>query len=232
MKRTLFLATVLALATTQSALPVLDLVVPTAEAAKPPPVDAGLAVAVTGEVTYKAKGRAEALTPFQKVRVGDKVTVPDGAMVQLVFFSSGRKETWNGPATVRIAEDAASLEKGDATAEVADVGDNVGKSLESLPVMLRRAELDRAGATLVRGRKHEELALDDVEKKQVEEAEAIYAQMKADAPEGDILPAMFMVSVYLRYALNDQAEALLEEALATCPDCTAPKSLLEWVRAQ
>lgn len=232
MKRTLLLTTLLALGGVATATAPTALSLSTAHAAKPAPVDAGLAVMVAGDVSYKgSKGGAQPVTPFQKVRVGDKLLISEGGRVELVYFN-GRKEVWTGPATVRVSEEQGQVEKGDAEAEVAEMDRTVGRSLESLPVMLRRAELDRAGATLVRGARSEQLALDEVEKAQVAEAEEVYAQMRGATTAEDILPEMFLASVYLRFGLNAEAEGVLGKAVEACGGCEKPQQLLSWVQSQ
>jgi hypothetical protein len=199
-----------------------------AEAASPSaeavPVDAGLAVTVSGKVTVKPNGKAPALdvTPYMKLRVGDEIAVgPDGKL-DIVYFG-GRRESWAPGAVVRVGASSGEAVSGGA-AKVSDAGPAVGASLESLPIVLRHAEAERAGQTLVRGgaaKSAEELALDEAELAQVQTAD-----------KADILPEMYLVSVLVPYQLHTEAVAVLEKAVLACPSCAEAQLLLDVERGR
>lgn len=210
-----------------------------AEAASPSaeavPVDAGLAVTVSGKVTVKPNGKTPALdvTPYMKLRVGDEIAVgPDGKL-DIVYFG-GRRESWAAGSVVRVGASSGEAVSGGA-AKVSDAGPAVGASLESLPIVLRHAEAERAGQTLVRGgaaKSAEELALDEAELAQVQAAREAYAEMRKTADKADILPEMYLVSVLVPYQLHTEAVAVLEKAVAACPSCAEAQLLLDVERGR
>jgi len=194
------------------------------------PVDAGLAVSIVGEVTVDGcgGGAAQSATPFMKIRVGDVLQLAEGATVALVFFESGIRESWSGPDTLEIGEQGATSEaEGAPTTE--EVGGMVGRSLESLPGILRRAEIDMAGQRKIRGSAGGQVGLDEVEQAQLAEARETYARMSAAATGEDILAEMYFASVLLSFGLDDEARSVLDQAVTKCGECETPRSLLGWL---
>ena len=200
----------------------------------PVPADAGLAVAVTGDVTYKGTSAAAAapVSPYMKLRVGDLVEVAAGARLEVLYFGSGRRETWDGKATLVVGTDKGDAKLGEAKAQEQGLG--VGRSLENLPIMLRQAETYQAGQTLVRGGNGTAAAipLDDVEQAQVAEARITYAALRAASKPADVFPEMYLVSVLLPLGLDSESQVALEQAVLTCPTCQEPRALLEWVKGR
>ncbi len=220
-----------------AALPVL---VPETAVAGPPaasspvPADAGLAVAVSGTVTYKGASATTSapVSPYMKLRVGDLVDVPPGGHLEILYFGSGRREGWDGKASLVVG-----TEKGDAKlgeAKTQDQGPAVGRSLENLPIMLRQAETYQAGQTLVRGGSSTvtPVPLDAVEQAQVTEAWTTYEVLRTNAKADDVFPEMYLVSVLLPLGLDAESEGALEKAVAKCPTCQEPRALLDWIKAR
>ena len=79
------------------------------------PPDVGLITRLSGDVTYRNESYQkvpEKAQAFMRIRKGDQVKIPVEAMVQLIYFQSGRKETWKGP-VVLVVEDVESRAKGE-----------------------------------------------------------------------------------------------------------------------
>lgn len=215
------------------ALPAVAHAAPSASSA-PIPADAGLAVVVSGAVTYRSAASAtpSPVTPYMKLRVGDAVEVPAGGRLEVLYFGSGRREAWPASSSVKITASGGQALTGAATA--VEVGENVGHSLESLPVLLRQAQTYQAGQTLVRGHGNTAPAvpLDAVELAQAAEARALYTQLRANAPADDVFPELYLTSVLLPLGLHAESEEILLRATVACPACAEPRALLEWVRAR
>ena len=200
--------------------------VPTAHAVEPVH-DAGLAVVVTGEVNLQAAtGEAQPLTPFMKLRPGDRVSLAEAAQIDLVFFDVPLRQRWTGPVTLTVAPDGATAEAG-AEPELLQVDGMIGAPLADLPYILQRAELDLAGQRKIRS--DGSAPLDPEEEQQVQASRDAYAAQVAGAPEGDILAEMALVSVLIRHAQDAEAEELLRVAIGKCPTCREPAMLLEWL---
>lgn len=227
--RFLLLALLVALPTLA---PELALAAPPATAS-PVPADAGLAVAVSGTVTYKGASAttSAAVSPYMKLRVGDVVDVPVGAHLEILYFGSGLREGWDGQASLVVGPEKGAAKVGEPKSQ--DQGTAVGRSLENLPIMLRQAATYQAGQTLVRGGGPvEAVPLDDVEQAQVTEARATYEALRTTAKPDDVFPEMYLVSVLLPLGLDAEAQAALEKAVAACPTCEEPRALLDWVKAR
>jgi hypothetical protein len=195
------------------------------------PGDAGLATVVEGEVTLKTKGeKAADLVPYAKIRDGDQITVSDGGSLEIIYFEGGRVERYAGPATVRIdGMEGESVKGSSPTVDEADA--SIGEHLAVIPViMLQAQDASRAGQTRVRGA-YDELALDDAEKADVDSARTLYQQMRDKTSDTDILPDMYLASVLLGYELYDEGVDVLKSAVERCPDCDAPRAMLQWAEA-
>lgn len=193
-----------------------------------PPVDVGLATSVTGPITWKTAeggcsacppGDANALVPFSKVRHGDVLVLPDGARLELVYFVDGRSETFAGPLELVVGGGGEPLSKADGDALV-------GEALRSLPGLMRRAELDKGGHTLVRGTDQGPVPLDASEIAEIAAARRHYEAMRSAAVDGDVRPELYLATVHLSFGQTEAATAVLEVARARCASCEAPSQLL------
>ena len=65
--------------------------------------DAGMVTKVRGEVTYQSGAAApKPVIAFMKLRGGDRIQLPPGATLQLVYFAGGLQETWSGPNAITV----------------------------------------------------------------------------------------------------------------------------------
>ena len=217
-----------------------------------PPLDAGIATSITGQANITPnEGSPSAVVPFQKVRVGDAIVLSEGANLQLVYFSNGRRETWTGPVTLSVGPEAAVDAKGKGAKNIAHTPIGVGKALTDLPVLIKRAELDRPGQLSMRrggggggsGKKqtrtesydreemavpeHDEVTLDEADSTEVAAAQAHYQKMRASSGDTDILPEIYLATVYLTYGMDEQAKEMLQEAQKRCPKCDLPDLFID-----
>ena len=191
--------------------------------------DAGMAVAVGGDVFTKpgTGGKPLRLPPFSKIRDGDKLTLEEGGSVQILFYDTGRRETWPGPSTIVVGEKEAKLVKGTVDPVIEDMGGNVGMSMSSLSVILTQAEKERGGMTLVRGPKGAPVELDDFERKEIDKARANYDRLITEQANG-IMAELYLASVLLTCDQRNDAKDVLNTAVEKCAECEVPKLLLDW----
>ncbi|MCB9677708.1 MAG: hypothetical protein H6737_21560 [Alphaproteobacteria bacterium] len=189
-------------------------------AADAPMPDIALATAVSGPVVLAGDTRAE-LAPFSKVREGDVLQLPADARLELVYFSDGHSETFAGPLDLVVGKPAepVSRTEGDAL---------VGEALRGLPALARRAELDKGGHTLVRGTA-KEVPLDDDDRATLDAARKHYEALRAEAAEADVLPELYLATVYLEYSRSDDALGVLKSARERCGTCALPAQLVAWL---
>src|SRR5512133_1792479 len=129
---------------------VLSLVALYALAQAPLPPDAGLVTHLSGKASYVGAAKKEApVASFMKLRVGDELTAEANSQLRIVYFATGREETWAGPATLRVGAKEGTAVKGAAPkVRVLDAGTASG--LRRIPTLVREAAVSRAGATVVR----------------------------------------------------------------------------------
>jgi hypothetical protein len=64
--------------------------------------DAGMITQLSGQVSIASGNSMQAAVPFIKVATGDKLTLGNGARVQVVYFGNGRQEVWSGGGQVEV----------------------------------------------------------------------------------------------------------------------------------
>ena len=190
-----------------------------------PAADLALATEASAGVTYRApSGAADGLLPFSKVRQGDVIHVPDGGSLQLMYFSDGHSETFVGPLELVVGGDTKPVARAEG-----DV--LVGEALRSLPALVRRAELDKGGHTLVRGARADTVPLDADEQAEIDAAVLKHQVLRKDAAADDVVPELYLATVYLSFGQEPSAIGVLEGAVARCATCSAPRSLLAALQA-
>jgi len=205
------------------------------------PPDVGLVTQLTGDVTYVNEGyqrTQEKVQPFVRIHQGDRFVVTAGAIVQLVYFQSGRKETWKGPAVFVVgeAQSRAEGEKGgQALPEVTILPTGVSQGMRRIPILLRRAGLSRSGAMQVRGvagSPQKAITPSEEEKAEIKMAKEIYQSFRKQTQAGDIMPELTLLGVLADYEQYEEMEKVIKDALKIQPDHLVLKELDEWVKTQ
>lgn len=65
--------------------------------------DVGLVTGFSGEVTCTGD-KPTIVLAFMKIRLGDRFTVPEGGVLQLLYFEEGRQEVWKGPLALIVEQ--------------------------------------------------------------------------------------------------------------------------------
>jgi hypothetical protein len=185
-----------------------------------------LSTQVTGQVALQAAGQENSadVAPFSKLRVGDRIVLAQGATLEVIYFETGRREIWVGPAELVIAEGAAERLSGEAPS-VQQFDAALGAELESLPVLISRAERDRAGQGVVRGATDAEnprSLLDAQELAAVEAALVRYKALRKIFDPRDVLPDIYYATILRGYGLNAEADQVLRAARDRCELCDLP----------
>jgi hypothetical protein len=211
---------------------------PGAEGAQPLPTDVGLITQLSGNATYWNEASPETPKPAQiymKIRTGDHLSVTSGALLQVVYFQSGRKETWRGPATIIVgeAESRVKEEKGiQAQAEAMILPAEASQGLRHIPGLLDRARLSRSGVTSLRG--PEESAKKAVApgrqaQMEIARAQETYRKWREQTSPDDITPELNLLGMLGEYQQYQEMEKVIQEALKRQPDNEVLKELGEWV---
>jgi hypothetical protein len=205
------------------------------------PPDVGMVTQLSGEVTYRSDGyqkTVEKAKVFMKIRQGDYFELKTGALVQLVYFQNGRKETWKGPATFEVSrvQSQAEGQKGmSAQPEVMMLPTSASQGMRGLPVMLRRAGLSRSCAMQIRGVgevPRKKPVNREEERAEIAAAKEIYQSLRQQTMADDITPELSLLGVLANYEQYEEIEKVIENALERQPNNEVLKELGKWVQTQ
>jgi hypothetical protein len=205
------------------------------------PPDVGIITQLSGGVTYRNEEyqkTPEKAQAFMKILQGDYFQLEAKAMVQLVYFRSGRKETWKGPAAFIAGEVQSQVksEKGiQAQPEVKILPVGVSEGMRRVPVLLRRAGLSRSGIMQVRGpgesfQKSKELS--EEKQKEIAMAKENYRNLRNQTKNDDLTPELYLLGILANYDQFEEMEKVIKDALKKQPDNEVLKKLEEWVQTQ
>jgi hypothetical protein len=205
------------------------------------PPDVGIITQLSGEVTYRNEEyqkTPEKAQAFMKIFQGDYFQVEAKAMIQLVYFLNGRKETWKGPAAFIVgeAQSRAKSEKGmQPQPEVKMLPSGVLDGVRRVPVLLRRAGLSRSGIMQVRGpgeSSPKSKVSSEEERAEIAMAKENYRTLRNQSKEEDITPELYLLGILANYDQFEEMEKVIKDTLKKLPNNEVLKKLEEWVRTQ
>jgi len=159
-------------------------------------VEVGLVTAVSGNVKWQEqKSAASELKPFVKVRDGDQLTMDGAARLQLVYFESGRQETWQGSGVLEVGTSSSKTVKGSQQPEVKVLPAILVKQLSKTP-----ASDGNVKTGMIRLRSMAP---------PIESVERDYAEMRKQADSTDRNPELFLLASYFERGEYAKLEALL-----------------------
>lgn len=182
---------------------VLALLAPLAAgAADAPNSESGMVTLVQGSVIYATGGdRDKPVVAFMKVRAGDKLRLPPDARVQLVYFQSGRQETWRGATQLEVGATDSRAANAASPPEIRQLPAPVLQQLTRAPNVVTDLK-NRTGMVFVR-------ALPMREK--LRELDETYAAMRKDAATEDVTPELYLLSGLYELRLYQDMKPVLEE---------------------
>jgi hypothetical protein len=220
------------------------IVVATASEAAPVPLpDVALITGLSGETTYWNKADIPKPTQarsFMKVRDGDHFKLASAASLTLLYFASGRQETWKGPATL-MACGQESLVLGNKQPMPRPVvkifPTTASRQLGVAPLPLCPANMSKSGVLQTMGSKDEPAAkipppLSDEARKKIKEAEKIYRNLERSAVADDVTPELYFFSVLAEYWQFPEMAKIVDAMVVKRPGDPALKDLRSWVRSQ
>jgi tetratricopeptide (TPR) repeat protein len=203
------------------------------------PPDVGIITQLSGGVTYRNEEyqkTPEKAQAFMKILQGDYFQLEEKAMVQLVYFRSGRKETWKGPAAFIAGEVQSQVksEKGiQAQPELKILPSGVLEGVRRVPVLLQRAGLGRSGIMQVRGlgeSLHKSKVPNEEKRAEIETAKEEYRDLRNQTKDDDLTPELYLLGILANYDQFEEMEKVIKEALKRQPDVEDLKKLEEWVK--
>ncbi len=199
--------------------------------------DAGLVTRLTGEAVYWNDTDQKQAAPVQnlmKVRQGDRFKIPAGGSLEVLYFASGRQESWQGPATFKIGAEAGQAEQG-GPPQVAMVPLKVSQRIGQAALPLPRASLRYGGALRLMGAK--EAPPEGKEKAGQtgparQEAEKTALALEKKAKPLDFTPQLYRLSVLADLGQYEEMEKIIDDMLQQKPKDPALLALKKWARDQ
>lgn len=203
----------------------------------------GMVTHISGAVSYTSQDNQTpaSLGPFMKLYDGDRVILEQGARLQLIFFTSGRKETWDGPADFFIgqSESRTQKEKG-VPPKVSSLPDVVTKEVRRIAKIVDPSRMQKTGAKIVRGTpdddKSEEplpsVELDESEERELNLARNTYKTLVKDTSANDITPELFLFSVLADFDQFSEMKELIDLMKKKQPGNPTINQLNEWMEDQ
>lgn len=182
--------------------------------------DVAVVTGVSGQIKYGASpAEAEgALQAFQQLAENEIVELNKGATAIIVFFS-GRKETWEGPVTLRILADRGlSIGASNSGTVRTEVPPEAQDQIEQLPQVMGSS---RSAVTVVLApvpldlpqqpdcRHWRPLVLSPGERKFLDQSRLHYQRIRASTAETDYTAEAYWLSVLGQYERFDELSTLL-----------------------
>lgn len=191
--------------------------------------DVGLVTLLSGDATYVPRsGTPGKLTPFMKLRDGDRIDLAAGGRVRIAFFEGSRQELWSGPAAFRAGKAAAEAISGKAAA-ITNLPAGVPEHLARIPELITSAKL---GGMRVRGIVKHRQASAAEQQTALAQARSAYASMRQEMPADDIAPELYLYAALSEFQLYEEMQRMVAEMLRKQPDNQDAKALDSWLAAR
>lgn len=187
--------------------------------------DVGLVNLVVGEVTFApASGAPGKVQAFMRLRDGDRITVPAGGQVRVVYFDGSRQERWTGPASFRASKAQGEPISG-KPAEVQLLPANVPQRISRVPELMQNAKLGGIQVRGLTGRQQASI----VQQETVREAKTTYDRMRKEMPADDITPELYLYAALEEFLLYEDMKVVVEEMLRRQPGNEDVRALAAYV---
>jgi hypothetical protein len=207
--------------------------------------DVGLITKLSGDVRFSneaEKKEPAKVQAFMKVRRGDRLKLPEAGSLTLLYFASGRQESWKGPGTI-IAGDTESAAAGGqqppSPPEVKLISTKASRQMAGAPPVLTPADFGNSGViqTMAPTCPAPEKAAAPVPRtyeaqRKIKEAEKLYQELKKGAAADDVTPELYLFGVLAEYKQFPEMVKMIDAMLEKRPGDAALKNLKASVRAQ
>lgn len=160
--------------------------------------EVALVMSVQGRVTRLAAAGPLPVEAFAKLDEGERLDLERDARLQLLYFDSGRHESWSGPGRLELTP-GEGMPGGMAAAEVKSLPLVVARQLARTPALDRQG---RVAATRLRS-----IASEDA----MTRLENTYADLRSRAAPDDLGPEMYLLSGLFEMRELDRVEKMLAD---------------------
>lgn len=159
--------------------------------------EVALVMSVQGRVLRQATPAPLAVETFVKLNEGDRLNLAQGSKLQLVYFESGRQETWSGPGSLDLTP-RQGKPNGMAAPELKQQPLTLTKQLARTPALDGQS---RGGVTRLRAMQNPEA---------VARLESGYRELWSTAAAADLGPEMYLLAGLLDMRELDRVEKVLD----------------------
>ena len=192
--------------------------------------DVGVINQMAGDITYTSAGATAKAKPYMKIREGDRISVPAGAQMRLVYFQGGRQETFSGPASLTAGKQQSSVQSG-AQPQVSSLPAGVPQKIAQTPELVAIAKLGRSGGVAVRGVGSEK-RLTPQQQAEVRQARQTYDQMRKSTATDDITPELYLYSVLQDHLLYGDMKPVVAEMQKRQPANPDVAAMADYVKVK
>ena len=196
----------------------------------------GVVVRLLGAVRQFQEGSAgppETLRPFMEVHKGSRIVLGPGAVVQLLYPSALRSETWQGPGTFIAGASAGIPAERDAPAAApvtAAVPPVAAREIQRLARLVEPAPRHPRGERPSRSRPPAKaVELNPAEKEEIRKAREVYASLASRAEAGDIMPELYLFSILADFDQFSEMARLIEKMRRKQPHNAGIDRLAQWL---
>ena len=208
-------------------------------------VDVGLVTKLNGKAIYWNKNEQNQPAPvqaFMKLHKEDNLKLFGSSSLQLLYFDSGRQETWKGPGTLLIGDTESTVsseEKPLSPPEVVFFPTQVTKRLDAAPLPLPRSRTCYSGVMYTRTTKSPcsekakaPVLLSAEDQRKIKEAKKIFEDLRKKAKADDITPELYYLGVLAVYKQYKKMEKLINTMEEKRPGNATLSDLKIWVQTQ
>lgn len=158
--------------------------------------EVALVTSVQGKVSRLAEAVPVAVEAFVKLKAGDRLSLERDSRLQVVYFESGRQETWSGPGSLEMSQ-REGKPSGLPAPEVKSLPLVMARQLARTPALDSQG---RGGVTRLRSVPSPDAMI---------KLEDNYYQLKSRAARDDLGPEMYLLSGLYEMRELDRVERVL-----------------------
>lgn len=149
---------------------------------------------VAGDVVVENFGKTSKVQPFSRLLEGDRVKLPAGGKLTLVYVGSGRQEAWSGAGAIVAGEEQSTPVAGPPSLEAKQLPKAVAQQMARTPLA---DSTGKTGMVRVRAIGAPD-GLDSLEQK--------YQELRRQSAPGDRTPEVFLLAGLLERGAYDRLE--------------------------
>ena len=190
--------------------------------------DVGVVNHLAGYVNVTSGASTSKARAYMNIHEGDLFDVPAGVSLKVVYFRSGRQESFNGPASFRVGARQSTVQNG-APPQVSLLPAAVPQKISQTPELVQIARLGKSPGMGARTGPRD-ARLTPQQQAEVREARDTYARLRAATPEDDITPELYLYSVLQDNLLYGDMQPVVAEMARRQPSNRDVATLADYVK--